>query len=194
MQRRSSRSDARDSASVLIVVDTSGAMAEDDRLEGAREGLGALVRELPAGDSVGLAAYSNGFRPLVPLSPVRQNRERLRRAVDSLAAAGGSGLYDATLEAYGILRELAGPDRIEAVLLLAHTADSASAASLERVRRLLGAQAGSPARVRVLTVAFDAGGGVRDTLAQLARSSGGKAYESGPDQLEAVLRRAWSEL
>jgi Ca-activated chloride channel homolog len=184
----------RDPANFLIVVDSSGAMADDGRLDAARDGIEGFVRQLPADDGVGLAAYSDRFRPLVPISPVRGNRESLADAVAGLEAGGGSELYDAALEAYGILRELAGSGRIDGVLLIAHSPDSGSDADLARVRKLLTAQRGSLTRVRVITVAYDAENGVRDTLSALARASGGKAYESGKDELGSVLRRAWSGL
>jgi Mg-chelatase subunit ChlD len=183
----------RDPANFIIVVEASAAMAEDDRLEDAREALGRFFRELPADDSVGLAAYADRFRPVVPISGVRGNRERLAQAVEELDGAGGSALNDAAIESYGILRELAGAGRLDGVLLIAHSADSGSGASASRVRRLLGAQRGSVARVRVITVAYDSGG-ARGALASFARASGGKAYESEPGELEAVLRRAWSAL
>jgi Ca-activated chloride channel family protein len=184
----------RDPANFLIVVDSSGAMAENGRLDAAREGIDAFVRELPADDGVGLAAYSDHFRPLVSISPVRGNREALADAVAGLEAGGDSALYDAGLESYGILRELAGSGRIDGVLLIAHSPDTGSDADLARMRKLLAAQRGSLTRVRVITVAYDADNGVRDTLSALARASGGKAYESGKDDLESVLRRAWSGL
>jgi Ca-activated chloride channel family protein len=184
----------RDPANFLIVVDSSGALADDGRLDAVREALGSFVRELPADDSVGLAAYSDHFRPLVPISAVRGNRKALTDAVAWLEAGGGSALYDAGLEAYGILRELAGAGRIDGVLLIAHSPDSGSDADLARVRKLLAAQRGAFTRVRVITVAYDADNGVHDTLSALARASGGKAYESGRDDLANVLRRAWSGL
>ena len=182
----------RDPANFLVVVDASAGMAEDDRLDEARSALDAFVGGLPADDSVGLAAYSARFRPLVPISPVKGNRARMREALGALEAGGGSALYDAALESYGILRELAGEGQIDGVLLIAHSPDSASAATADRVRTLLGAQRGSSAPVRMVTVAYD--GGPSAVLADFARASGGKAYESDKDDLEAVLRRAWSAL
>jgi len=79
------------------------------------------------------------------------------------------------------------------VLLIAHSGDSGSAASAERVRKLLGAQPSSATRVRVMTVAYD-DGDAAGTLAGFAKTSGGNAYESDPDELEATLRSAWRGL
>jgi Ca-activated chloride channel homolog len=182
----------REPANFLIVLDASGAMAEDDRLQRARESLDAFAAGLPADDSVGLAAYSDRFTPLVPISPVGDNRDRLRDALITVRAGGDSALNDATLESYGVLRELAGANRIDGVLLIAHAPDSASEASTKRVRELLGEQRGGAARVQVITIAYD--GGPRAGLAEFARASGGRAYASERDGLEAVLRQAWNGL
>jgi Mg-chelatase subunit ChlD len=182
----------RDPANFLIVLDASEPMADDDRLDKAREALGSFVRELPDGDSVGLAAYSDRFRPLVPISPVPGVRARIADALTGLEAGGGAALHDAVMEAYGIQRELAGENRIDGVLVIAHAPDSGSESSVARVEKLLGARAGSATRVPVITVSY--GDGPADELAALARASGGKAYESGGDDLEAVLRKAWNGL
>jgi Ca-activated chloride channel homolog len=184
----------RDPANFLIVLDASGSMADDNRLDDAREALSAFVRQLPADDSVGLAAYSDAFRPLVPITPVSGKRERLAQGLEGLRAGGDSRLYDAALESYGILRELAGSGRVDGVLLIAHSPDGGSDADAARVRKLLGAQRGSLTRVKVITVAYDAGDDVRDTLAGIARASAGRAYVSDRDGLGAVLRRAWGGL
>jgi Mg-chelatase subunit ChlD len=184
----------RDPANFMIVLDASSGMSEDDRLEDARKALSNFVRDLPAGDSVGLSAYSSGFRSLVPIAAVGGNRERLAQSLDGLEPGGGGRLYDAALESYGILRELAGSGRVDGVLLIAHSPDSSSDANAAEVRKLLSAQRGSLARVQMITVAYDAGAGVRGTLAGIAHASGGRAYTSDGDGLERALRRAWSGL
>jgi Ca-activated chloride channel family protein len=178
----------------MIVLDASSAMADSGRLEDARRALSAFVRDLPGDDSVGLSAYSDGFRSLVPIAAARENRERLVDALEHLEAGGGSRLYDATLESYGILRELAGSGRIDGVLLIAHSKDVGSNANAAEVRKLLSAQRKSLVRVQVLTVAYDAGEEARDTIAGFAKASGGAAYTSDRDGLERALRRAWSGL
>jgi len=182
----------REPANILIVLDASEAMGDDERLDKAREALDSFARELPEGDGVGLAAYSDRFRPLVPISPVPGVRARLSDALSGVEAAGDAALYDAGLEAYGIQRELAGEDRIDGILLIAHAPDSGSESGAARVEKLFEAQAGSATRVRVITVSYD--DGPADALAALARASGGRAYESDVDELEAVLRKAWNGL
>jgi len=184
----------RAGANVVVVVDTSGEMA-GERLARARAGLDELVRALPARDHVGLARFSEQLEPLLPVEGARSNRRRLRAAVASLEAGGHSAVYDATLQAYGIQRELAGGRHLNTVVVLAHGEDSASRSSYGRVRRLLGAQ-GSGVRVRVFTIAYDTDpdAGVRQALHAFASVSGGRSYRASPADVDTVLRRVWQAL
>lgn len=184
----------RGTANVLVVVDTSSEM-DGERLSKARAALDALARALPAGDRVGLARFSDGFEPLVPVLGVREDRAPLRRAIAALRAGGDSAVYDATLQAYGIQRELAGGRRLNTVMVLAHSEDSASKSSFARVRRLLGAQRDGP-RLRVFTIAYDTDpdSGLREALAEFARASHGRALTATAANLGSVLRAAWKSL
>jgi Ca-activated chloride channel family protein len=184
----------RGTANVLLVVDTSKDM-DGDRLSKARLGLDSLVRAVPAGDRVGLARFSAQLEPLVPVSEAKQNRAPLRRAIASLEAGGDSAAYDATLQSYGIQRELAGGRRLNTVIVLAAADDSASKSSYARVRRLLGAQRDGP-RVRVFTIAYDTtpSSGLPEALAGFATASHGRSFSATPASVGQVLRRAWEAL
>ena len=181
--------ESRGVANVLLVVDTSEEMG-GERLERARAGLDELVRAVPPSDRVGLARFSAGFEPLVPVTEMKGNRDALRRAIAGLRAAGPSAVYDATLQAYGLQRELAGGRRLNAVIVLAHGDDSASRTTYERVRKLLGS------RVSVTTIAYDTtpASGLRAALTGFSRASGGVALTATPENLGSVLRRAWRTL
>src|SRR3954451_6318338 len=130
---------SKGSANVLVLVDVSKDM-EGDRLTKARAALDSLVRAVPDSDRIGLAAYADGFNPAVPVLGARRNRARLRSAIARLQAGGPSAVYDSTLQAYGIQRELAAGNRKNTVLVLAHSDDSASQSSVARVKRMFGAQ------------------------------------------------------
>ena len=184
----------RGSANVLLVVDSSKEM-DGTRLSRARAGLDSLVRSLPGGDRVGLARFSEQLEPVVPVSRAKRNRALLRTAIASLEPGGDSAVYDATLQSYGIQRELAGGRSLNTVLVLAAVEDSASKSSYARVRRLLGSQAGR-SRVRVFTIAYDTkrASGLRQALRAFARASRGKAFTATPANVGQVLRRAWERL
>jgi Ca-activated chloride channel homolog len=186
--RRAWRED-RKPANVLLVVDTSGSMNEENRLERAKEGLNAFFREVGKQDSVGLNIFSDQLQPLLPVAPFSQNERKLRETVDNLIADGGTAVYDATIDGFRSVREGATPERINAVVVLTDGEDTDSSASAEDAVEAVRAQGDSDNQVRVFTIAYSAGAaGAAEALQAIAEASGGQAYEGDTEDIEAVYR------
>ena len=186
--RRAWRED-RKPANVLLVVDTSGSMRDENRLVRAKEGLKTFFAEVGRQDSVGLTIFSDQIQPLLPVEPFAQSERRLRDTVDNLIADGGTAVYDATIDGFRAVREGAGPERINAVVVLTDGEDTDSAASAEDAVDAVRAQGDSDDQVRVFTIAYSAGAaGAAEALAAISEASGGQAYEGDTEDIEAVYR------
>src|SRR3954447_19430314 len=68
----------RKPANILLVLDTSGSMAEEHRLARAKQGLDVFFRGVEPQDSVGLTTFSDRVRPLVAPAPLNRNGPQLR--------------------------------------------------------------------------------------------------------------------
>jgi Ca-activated chloride channel homolog len=179
----------RKPANVLLVVDTSGSMNDEDRLPRAKEGLKTFFREVSPDDRVGLTIFSDRIQPLVRIAPFRTNRARLESTVTSLIANGGTALYEATAEGFEQVRRLGDRERINAVVVLSDGEDTDSAISVDEVVRRVRAQGDSSSQVRVFTIAYSAGAaGAAEALRDIARSSGGQEYEGDTEDIESVYR------
>lgn len=186
--RRAWRED-RKPASVLLVVDTSGSMAEENRLERAKAGLRSFFRNVGEQDSVGLTIFSDRITPLIPVGPYRANAPKLRQTVQNLIAEGGTAVYDATIEGFRAVRSGASPDRINAVVVLTDGEDTDSGASADEVVNAVRAQGDSDNQVRVFTIAYSAGAvGAAEALQEISEASGGQAYQGDTEDIEAVYR------
>jgi Ca-activated chloride channel family protein len=186
--KRSWRED-RKPANVLLVVDTSGSMNDENRLGRAKQGLGTFLREVSPQDSVGLTIFSDRIQPLVPISPFRRDRGRLRSAVSGLIADGGTAFYDATAEGFDQVRRRAGRGRINAVVLLTDGEDTDSNLSVDDVVARVRGQGDSASRVRVFTIAYSAGAeGAAQALRSIAQASGGQAYQGDTGDIESVYK------
>jgi Ca-activated chloride channel homolog len=179
----------RKPANVLLVFDTSGSMNDENRLARAKQGLDAFFREVAPQDRVGLTIFSNQIQPLIPIRPFRENKAKLREAAGSLIADGGTSIYDAADAGVRAVRELGDTSRINAVVLMTDGEDTDSALTAEEVVRQLRAQGDSEHKVRVFTIAYSAGAvGAKEKLAAIADASGGKSYDAGTDDIEAVYK------
>jgi Ca-activated chloride channel family protein len=186
--RRAWRQD-RKPANVLLVVDTSGSMAEEGRLERAKAGLRTFFRNVGRQDSLGLTIFSDQIQPLIPIGPFADNRAQLQATVQNLIADGGTAVYDATIEGFRRVRSAATPERISAVVVLTDGEDTDSGASADDVVLAVRAQGDSSNQVRVFTIAYSAGAvGAAEALQAISEASGGQAYEGGTEDIEAVYR------
>jgi Ca-activated chloride channel family protein len=179
----------RKPANILLVVDTSGSMNDQDRLPRAKEGLDAFFREVSKNDRVGLTIFSDVIRPLVPIAPFAQNEGRLRETVDRLIADGGTAFFDATVEGVDAVRALNDSERINAVVLLTDGEDTDSSRGVEEVVDRLRSQGDSATKTRVFTIAYSAQAeGAEEALEAISKASGGQPYTGDTEDIETVYR------
>ncbi len=179
----------RKPANVLLIVDTSGSMNDENRLVRAKQGLDVFFDQVGRQDSVGLTIFSDRIQPLIPVGPFARNERRLRGTVENLIADGGTAIYDATINGFEQVRGQASPERITAVVLLTDGEDTDSAATADEAVQTVKAQGDSDNQVRVFTIAYSAGAaGAAEALEAIAQASGGQPYEGDTEDIETVYR------
>jgi Ca-activated chloride channel family protein len=179
----------RKPANILLVLDTSGSMNDEQRLERAKAGLDVFFKNVEPQDAVGLTIFSDKIQPLVAPAPLSKSGNELRSRVRGLIADGGTAFYDATTEAFDSVRAQKATDRINAVVLLTDGEDTDSQQSVEDVIAHLKGQGDSENRVRVFTIAYSSGAsGSRVQLERIAEASGGLSYEGKTENIESVYR------
>jgi Ca-activated chloride channel family protein len=179
----------RKPANILLVLDTSGSMNDEQRLARAKAGLSVFFRNVEPQDAVGLTTFNDSVHPLVAPAPLSKNAAELRSRVRDLIADGGTSFYDATTEAFDTVRAQKANDRINAVVLLTDGEDTDSQQSVDDVVAHLRGQGDSPNQVRVFTIAYSSGAsGSRDQLKRIAAASGGLDYEGRTENIESVYR------
>lgn len=77
---------------VALVMDTSGSMAEEGRIEDAREAARTLTQRLGADDELALVSFDDQPWLRIPMSPAG-DPARFQEAISSLSPGGGTNLY-----------------------------------------------------------------------------------------------------
>jgi Ca-activated chloride channel homolog len=179
----------RKPANVMLVVDTSGSMSQQDRLDHAEAGLDVFFRQLAPQDRVGLITFASASKQVVALGSFGRNAGRLADSVHDMVPNGATALYRATQLAVDGVRSLGDVRRINAVVLLTDGNDTThTGITLPSLLRDLRAQSPvEPDVVRVFTIAYgDAAD--RATLQKIAAATGGRAARGNPAQIAAVYQ------
>ena len=78
---------------MVLVLDTSGSMNEEQKMQNAREGAKQLVSMLDDSDTFSLLPFSTRMNWAFQDLPVKTERERAEQTVSGLFADGGTALY-----------------------------------------------------------------------------------------------------
>lgn len=197
-------------ASIMLATDVSGSMTASDvqpsRLVAAKRAARRFLDAVPARVNVGLLEFNGQTR--VRQTPTTE-RDGVRAAIDAMAPSGGTATGDAIAAATQVLSRRSGPGRRPpaAVVLLSDGASTSGRdpdAAAREARRLripiytvtLGTESGT------ITVPRRGGGTEtrpvppdRDSLARIARGSGGEAFDAdSADRLKQVYEQLGSRL
>lgn len=176
-------------ADIVLVLDTSGSMNEDAKIENARNGAKQLVALLSDDDQLSLVPFSSTINWAKTDVPLKTGREDLQHTVDSLFASGGTALYDSIDGGYQHLLEAAknGHDnRILSVVVLTDGADTESKMQLDELMRRITFD-GETHTIHVFTIAYGSDAR-KDILKNIADATQANTYEGTPQNIVGVFK------
>ncbi len=165
------------SLALVLVIDKSGSMGDDQRLELAKLAARRVVNLLAEQDQLGVLAFATDSSWVTPIAPDTDKPE-LEKRIDALRAGGGTNMYPAMQKAALALSE-AVADHKQLILL---TDGISVPGDFSLLARQLASQ-----KVGISTVAI---GGEADLelLAEIAGLTGGHAYHcANPADIPRVV-------
>jgi Ca-activated chloride channel family protein len=177
------------SADIVLVLDTSGSMNDDGKMENARDGAKQLVSLLSDDDRLSLVPFNSTISWAKTDVPIKGGREDLTRTVDSLFAQNGTALYDSIDAAYQHLLAAAknGHDsRILSVVVLTDGADTESKMQLDELMHRI-AFDGETHTIHVFTIAYGSDAR-KDILKKIADATQANTYEGTPQNIVGVFK------
>ncbi len=180
----------RKPARVMLVLDNSGSMQDEDKLAHAKQGLLAFFRQVAPQDEIGLTKFSARVTQLVAPAPFAGNRDALTRAVNGIIPEDDTAVYDATMEAVDAIKSRVDAEHINAVVVLTDGADTTSSVSSRQVLDRLTQEGRAESNaVRVFTIAYGSDAKASE-LQRFAEASGGKAFTASTADIERSTGRS----
>ena len=173
-------------ADVILLMDVSGSMSQNSKLEQAKQAALFFLDNMESSNRVGLAIFSDSTQMLIPLDILETNRDRLGGAIPNLSAGGGTALFDGLIHTVGVMNRLEDEDRIRAVIVLSDGEDTGSANTLDAAVQAIEASYDSLNPVIVIPVAYGANADIR-TLERIAAASNTTRQSGDPQSIQRVL-------
>lgn len=178
---RDIRDRARDDASLTFVIDTSGSMEQQGRLELVQEALRVLVRELREEDTVSIVTFGNDAEVvLYPTSAA--DADEILDQIDRLFPNGSTNLEAGLRLGYELARESLTENGIDRVVL---ASDGVANVGLTEPDQILG-QIREDAQAGIELVSIGVGmGDYNDALLEQLANEGDGFYAYVNDRAEA---------
>lgn len=170
---------------LIVVMDISGSM-RGDKITTARSSLMQFIQKLDDRDRLRIDLFNDQPSTLTPLSPIGEKRQQVLDSVSGIFEQNNTSLYDAILKAYNDLQIEGDSNHIRAIVVLSDGDDTASVATLNDVIQAIQVSENEGGNaIKVFTIAFGEDA-VSDILKQIAEPSGGREYDSSPENIQKI--------
>mgnify|MGYP002631105485 CR=1 FL=1 len=176
---------------VAVVIDRSGSMNEQGKMEYARDAAKEIVNSLDEGDRFSLVTFSDRSTVVVPSTPA-DDPSRLYRAIDSVYEGGGTNLYAGLVDGQAQVSDVRSDRSVNRVIVLS---DGKANVGITRPSALA-SQAGLhvPSGVSVSTIGLGLDYN-EDNLAAMADTGGGTyRFVDDPTALAQIFREELHQL
>lgn len=157
---------------LVVVVDTSASMADDDKLVLVKHGIDLAVDALEPGDRFGLVAYSKQAEPIVALSPV-DDPGAVHDAIAALAPHGSTNLHAGLQQGLSALADGSEAGRQRRAILVSDGVPSSGVVDPTTIMSMVQSYVAQGIALTTIGVGADAD---QALLAELASRSSSTSY------------------
>jgi Ca-activated chloride channel family protein len=177
-------------ATIIVVLDRSQSMAEDNKLSAAIDGTIFFLDALDRKDEVQLLLFNDTVSSLQPLAPAGAVVESVNQQLKNMWPEGNTALHDAVCQAQELIDEAkvedeaAGEKRLYGIVVLSDGEDTNSSKTESDMFHCLPSGEDVEA-VKVFTIAYGEDAD-EDLLLRIANRTNGKAFTGDPDTIDEI--------
>ena len=171
---------------IALVIDRSGSMRDEHKLEYAKSAAIQLVNSLAPGDTFSLVAFDDTANVLVPAQHV-EDKARVRRLISALQPGGGTNIYEGLTLAYRQAGKNLTHDGVNRVILLSDGQVTAGVSDMGQFHHLAASQVDQDVETSAVGVGVEFN---EDLMLSLARDGKGNYHflKDGADTQQVFAR------
>lgn len=172
---------------IAVVLDRSGSMAEQRKMEYAKSALNKLIDQLSAEDIFSLVVYDDGIDVLRPARRVGSTRGELKRLVSDIVPRNSTNLGGGMLEGLRQTERNIGKEYVNRVILISDGLANQGITDPYELSRIARRSRGKGISLTTMGVGLDYN---ENLMVELSESGGGNYYFiESPAQLASIMHR-----
>ncbi|MCC5599545.1 vWA domain-containing protein [Nostoc favosum] len=177
------RKDGGHTVYMELIVDTSGSMEQNNRLQAVQKALRFASQQINRGNQIGLVTFSDRPTRRITLAPFNElEQKRLFAAIDQLRPDGETALYDGLAVGLADLMEKQKTDpKGRFYLLLLTDGERTNGLDFGQIKDVI-----KHSRVRVYPIAY--GKVNQQELEAIAAIREGSVYQGTPEKIQVLLK------
>ncbi|MCU0453857.1 MAG: VWA domain-containing protein [Bacteroidetes bacterium] len=185
------RDHRRQPLNLSVVVDRSGSMGDERKIDYARRALHRLIDALRPEDLFSLVIYDDAVKVLARPHRVT-DRDRLHRMVDRITPGGSTNLGGGMIEGLQLARRSSDRERINRVILLSDGLANQGITSSSELNRIARQYRSEGVTLTAMGLGLDYN---ENLMVGLAESGGGNYYFiEHPDQMAHILAKEFDHM
>ena len=170
---------------LVVLLDVSGSM-QGSKITSARKSLLQFIDLLGDRDRLEVIIFGSDIYTLTDLSELGPKRAEVKTHIAGIIEGGNTRLYDAVAQGYQDLQQKGDPGHIRAMAVLTDGQDTQSSMTLDELISQINASSGEGgAAIKLFTIAYGSDAD-KSVLTNMSDASGGKEYDSTPDNINKV--------
>lgn len=176
---------------VAVVIDRSGSMADEGKIDYAKSALRTLINQLTSDDIFSLVSYDDVIEVIRPAGRIRDKQE-LFRAIEDLYPRGSTNLGGGMIEGFRQVRRYASSEYVNRVILLSDGLANQGITSPSRLSAIAREQKARSISLTTMGVGLDYN---ENLMVALAENGGGSYYFiESPRSIAHLLHREFESL
>lgn len=174
---------------LVLVIDRSGSMADENKLDQVKSAAAQIVNNMNADDRLAVVIYDDSIQTLIPSGPV-ENKERIKEAIYSLEPGGSTNLCGGLQQGFEEARRNFKENYVNRIILLSDGLANAGITDPDQIDA-------EAKRIRANTITISTMGVGTDynenLMANIADYSGGNYYYISKEiDMAEVFRKEWN--